>query len=86
MTFHIRKRQRPRGGNQFYLDRSERKVETFCGAEPGLYDHGWNAPARDYVETTEDQASDYHGPARAPCEECGRLRDEYKATRKGKRS
>lgn len=41
MTYHIRQRLTPRGGNQFYKDRSDRKSETFCGAPCTEYDAAW---------------------------------------------
>lgn len=41
ITYHIRKRMTPRGGNSFYRDRSERKTETFCGAPVTGYDITW---------------------------------------------
>lgn len=61
-VFHIRQRLRPRGGNQFYRDKSERVSETFCGAPPTEFDVAWN-----------DRAQLFLG--RVPCKECMRLRD-----------
>ena len=45
LTYHIRKRQPRRGGNQFYRDRSVVKAETMCGDQPGMYDVYWTQHA-----------------------------------------
>lgn len=41
-TPHIRQRMAPRGGNQFYLDRSERVAATMCGAEVTERDYAFS--------------------------------------------
>lgn len=41
MIFHVRLQLRPRGGSQFYRDRSERPAATFCGAPLTSYDAPW---------------------------------------------
>ncbi len=61
--FHIRRRLRRRGGNQFYLDTSERKTATYCGENVTDYDISWNA-----------DAVAFNG--RRPCPQCIATRDK----------
>jgi hypothetical protein len=63
-TFHIRERLRPRGGSQWYKDRSERPVNTFCGAEPTAYDIAW---------ADRNRAANFEHPEKGtfvPCSNC----------------
>lgn len=50
-TPHIRQRLRPRGGNQFYRDRSERTAATMCGAEVTEVDFGFSPTRKTWPAT-----------------------------------
>lgn len=70
ITYHLRRRMRPRGGNSFYLDRSERKVATFCGAPVTSYDDDWRSKALPWMGNGGPQDGDQF----VPCEECKQQR------------
>ena len=67
MTFHIRRRLVPKGGNNFYRDKNERRVMgggawTYCGADPTSYDQTWRDLAEPWKHPT-------HGEM-VPCARC----------------
>lgn len=66
ITFHIRKRMTPRGGNSFYRDKSERKTETFCGAPVTGYDIRWNERGAVWNRSDFERFE--------PCAECLKVR------------
>ena len=74
LIYHIRRRQRPAGGNQFYRDRSVRPVETFCGDDPTIYDGDWRSKAPAW--TRKD------GMRFEPCAKCVAKRSEAGRLRK----
>lgn len=93
-TIHVLKRQKPRGGNNFYRDRSERKAETFCGATLPTSSGSlvtdqdpldslvsavpWNAQAEPWT--------DVHGINFRPCPTCKEKRDEFRVWWKTKKA
>jgi hypothetical protein len=65
-TFHIRRKLAPRGGSQFYRDKSVRLPTTLCGASITGYDVRFNDPAKGW----HNGRGDYFMPCRA----CRRIR------------
>lgn len=63
-VFHIRKRLRRRGGNQFYRDTAIRETSTFCGAPVTGYDFACNSKPQPWTNGDTDFI---------PCPECVRL-------------
>ena len=73
MIFHIRKRLRKLRGNQWYKDRDDRKVETYCQAEPTEYDVEWRyRKSKKYIAKWEHKSVVHY-----PCGVCREVvRDE----------
>ena len=65
-VFHIRRRMPRRGGNQYYLDRSNRPVFTYCGAPVTEYDDNWRSKAHPWKRRD--------GTEMVACVECVRVR------------
>jgi len=63
--YHVRKRLAPRGGSQFYRDRSERQTETMCGAPVTAYDGTWNCKARTWYSESTVHGTTMHEPCAA---------------------
>lgn len=76
IIYHIRHRLTPRGGNQWYKDRSERKVSTYCGAAPTQHDAGWRDKAEEWIGC---QNNDHPGAVFTPCPKCKKDRDRDSA-------
>lgn len=55
IIYHRRNPLRPRGGNQFYRDRSERAVSTVCGAPVTEYDAAHWQRGNDWVRQSDGQ-------------------------------